>query len=74
MIRNLDINGTYTIEHNYGEVDIKGLRNALNVFAVLWVHYYETNDPSDYSESKVRADLDRSGIHEDNCGYLSIHV
>lgn len=28
-------NRTYTIDHNYGEVQITGLRNALNVYFIL---------------------------------------
>lgn len=72
--QNLDVNGTYTIEHNYGEVQIQGLRNALNVFSVLWTHYHETSSLSDYREGRIRADLEKHGLHEDDCGYLSIHV
>lgn len=74
MTQNLDVNGTYTIEHNYGEVEIKGLKNALNVFSVLWTHYHDINSMSGYSENRIIADLNEHGLHEDTCRYLSIHV
>ena len=72
--QNLDVNGTYTIEHNYGEVQIQGLRNALNVFYILWQHYHKTSSLSCYDMMQIEADLDRHGLHEDKCGYLSISV
>lgn len=72
--QNIALDGTYTIDHNYGELEIRGLSNALNVFATLWMHYHPEEFLTDYSDARVKADLETKGYHEDSCGYLSIYV
>lgn len=73
--QNIALDGTYTINHNYGSLEIRGLDNALNVFFALWTHYHTEDDVlRDYSRDRVRRALEIKGMYEDECGYLDIHV
>lgn len=70
----MEENRIYIIDHNYGETQITGLRNALNMYGVLWSHYHPMDRMSDFEkdQDQVKADLERNGYHEDCCGYLAI--
>ncbi len=65
---------TYTIDHNYGETQITGLKNALSMYGALWSHYHPMSSMLDFrqDQEQVKADLERNGYHEDYCGYLAI--
>lgn len=68
----MEENRTYIIDHNYGEVQITGLKNALNMYGVLWQHYHQTSDRTNYHEDWIKSDLKKNGYHNDRCGYLAI--
>lgn len=70
----MEENRIYVIGHNYGETQITGLKNALNMYEVLWTHYNPTKSISEFGRNRiqVKADLEKNGYHEDCCGFLTI--